>query len=339
MILKDGEGSAAKSTEFHCFEDLDPEDQEEIESSLYSMIHHGPSEYPIVDATDQVEQDPLILKNTANESKSKDKNGIRAQSERKSLNYQLKPSKVEVIEYSKNHSSASTPRLARLKTSQQSESYSITQLMELDLTADSPLKSKQPQKSPKVPSSKKKSLPKTSPSPPKRNPFSEYVVIEKGVPKSSDLKEAEVIDLSDDEEDSRCALIERSAAKPILVKTVPVVTKMSSDAEDSSDSDDKEPSIISRKPSIVVLDTTVDSSSSSSSSYDVLSSDDSDLEVLKPHNQMKLNITGSYESTLIANCSLYGPAPINWEAYCSRKWTPEMVTFYDKDGAGVDLDR
>ena len=117
-----------------------------------------------------------------------------------------------------------------------------------------------------------------------------------------------------------------------LKRTVPVTT-IPSDSNSSSENDDSDDG----DSSIVLLDSTPVGpySSSSSSSYDALSSDDSDLQVLEP--QMKLNISRSLESTLITKCTPMGHFPTDWKAFNSKRWTPEMIEFYDKDGADAEL--
>ena len=328
LILKDGDvNTTHDESGFHCFEDLDPEAREEIEFSLYAMLHHG-GEYTSEDVADKQMEDSQPQLNISNDGTS-DLNGHRKRSKTSKTDSKVKPSTSKSSEPSKVSSSGISPRKMQNKT--KTSSNSIAQMLELDLTADSPLKTKLPPKSPNI-SSKKKLLAKTSSSPLKRNPFSEYVIIEKSVPKSSSIKEAEVIDLSDDEGDSRCALIARSSNKFPLKRTVPVTT-IPSDSNSSSENDDSDDG----DSSIVLLDSTPVGpySSSSSSSYDALSSDDSDLQVLEP--QMKLNISGSLESTLITKCTPMGHFPTDWKAFSSKRWTPEMIEFYDKDGADAEL--
>ena len=57
LILKDGDvNTTHDESGFHCFEDLDPEAREEIEFSLYAMLHHG-GEYTSEDVANKQMED------------------------------------------------------------------------------------------------------------------------------------------------------------------------------------------------------------------------------------------------------------------------------------------
>jgi hypothetical protein len=100
-----------------------------------------------------------------------------------------------------------------------------------------------------------------------------------------------------------------------------VSVTVSSDSNSISENDDSGV----EDSSIVLLDSNPSNPcSSSSSSCDSLSSDDSDLQVLQ-EPQMKLNISGSHESTVIDKCSISGHFPTYWKAFSSKRWTPEMI--------------
>ncbi len=181
-----------------------------------------------------------------------------------------------------------------------------------------------------------------------KNPYSEYLIMEKSSISNKLKNPCEVITLSD-EEDSKYASINKSSKVSAIkrVLQVPVrsdkgkkfpqmsfVASIPSSVEGSESGSsitvlplpDPSPG-----PSCLNLDSSTDSS-------------DSEVEVLKPSKinygkvNIKLNVSQpGIESSLFTSVNPPETA-LNWEKYSSTKWTPEMIKFYDKDGFDRDLD-
>lgn len=160
----------------------------------------------------------------------------------------------------------------------------------------------------------------------KYKPFSEYITIEHSTDASSNScrkasKTSTIIDISDDDEDSKYKSFSKIASKRNHLKN-PTKKVCNSDGS-SSESDD----------SIMV----VDASNSSDS--------ESEIKVIESsvnNSPLKLNISGTIKPDLrnlvpVTDENNLAISP-QWQKYSCSKWTQEMIDFYDKDGEGRDLE-
>ncbi len=315
-------GGMLGNVDYCNIEDLDPETLEDVEVALYGMLHHASCEdYTVIpEANSGNPHQNHALSPTLSELKSSTRN----------LLEELTPITVNNICKVEPVSSCST------KPNEDGErlNKNLKEIKSL-----SPKKSHSPSKtiSNKNDSKKQLSL--------KKNPYSQYLVIEgNSTPSSLKGTSCEVITLSD-EEDSKYASINKSTflrstkSKEGGFKKVSSTSHLSSSANSTLDGSESD-------SSVVLLDSL---NRTSSPSYDtsLLSSDssDSDIEFLESSRlsytnvNLKLNVsqTDNIDSSLMA-CINPSGSQFNWEKYCSTKWTPDMIQFYDKSDKGPDLD-
>lgn len=285
------------------YEDLDPETLEDIEVSLYGMLHHAANE------DDHHVSNTSVLPSGSNEDN------------------EASPSPSPAVEkptVKEQTSNEATPSSSKQKGTNGRRS-----------------------KTPKTPKRTPQSATR-----PRRNPFTEYLVVER----SDSNRESEVITLSDEEEDSRYETINKTSSKKTPKaanpRSVPPITSASSPVEQSDSSDED-------NDSIVILDHLPESPSSSeeqgtlslSDSETDSDSSDSDVEVIGSSNTplivdpvLRLNVNGSQQSNndlALRRAGIPNRNNLNKEldrlGSCS-KWTPEMVEFYARGEAHVDLD-
>jgi len=163
----------------------------------------------------------------------------------------------------------------------------------------------------------------------KCNPFGEYIVIEHctGTNSSNSCpttsKKSEVIELSDDDEDSKYRSITKNVNKRVLPKKS---ARVVCEVEDSSDSDG----------SVMLVNKPYFSDSDSESELEVIESTVND-------DSFKLNISGCIEpesrSKFPDSDGNHPTVSSVWQNYSCEKWTQEMIEFYDKDGENRDLEK
>jgi len=277
------------------FDELDAEDLEDIEVSLYGMLHHAPSDETFNSTQLDVTDD------------NKDQNSV------------------------------------RLQTAVTSDTTPPSEPANKHLTHKTLTKQlKKASKSPKKDSKHLKNRP-TSITGPRKNPYSEYLIVEKS---DHSRRVSEVITLSD-EEDSRYQSIAKSSTTFSSKKRVisPLANLPTPDESDSDDSivilDENEPTkFTTLKPQIEHLVSQSSDSSSSSSSEDseVELVDSSDSSSAIDTSGIQLNVSGTSASSNLADIVRNGSQTFNWKSYSSSKWTPEMIEFYNRGGDGEDLD-
>lgn len=302
---------------------MDPETLEDVEVALYGMLHHASCEedYTVIpEANSDSPHQNHSLSPTLPELKSSTRNLLEQPTPTTIDNI----CKIEPVSSGSFKSNEDGKRLK--KKSKETKS-------------SSPKKFLSPRKTISNKNDSKKQLRL------KKNPYSQYLIIE-GNNAPSSLKETscEVITLSD-EEDSKYACINKSTSLRSTkikdggfnkVSSTSHVSSSSNSTLDGSESDS----------SVVLLDSP-EGTSSPNVDTSSLSSDssDSDIEFLESSRlsytnvNLKLNVsqTDNIDSQLMT-CINPSGSKFNWEKYCSAKWTPDMIQFYDKSDKGPDLD-
>lgn len=296
------------------FDDLDAETQEDIEVRLYGMIHHATNDELYSEKNNVISTVPTSDKTGSSETSSKQ---------------------------NCNEPETSTP----LMKSHYNECFNNNQensMKFIDQQSNSKEKMKASNQSPfKTTSTIKKSKsPEQELSPSQlltRNPFKEYLVVEESnksridVKRKREIKDSDVITISDDE-DSRYISINKLAKAKEDVERNTKVTPDTSESEEESETDD----------SIIFVDTKPEDSDT----FSLTSSESSDSEIeiisnsrkfINTSSELKLNTSQTLMGSSIPT-TIHAPEVEEWQRFCSKKWTPEMITYYSSAAAKVDLE-
>ena len=287
--------------------EVDDETLEDIEISLYGMLHHAANEEIFLSTSEPTDNPiesstiPTILLEAKDikEFTELPRNGC------ESPLYPSNPTNTKSYEESALIPSSPSPKST---TNRRKAPFSAVNLERNRVGT-----SKSPQK---------------RPSSGKCNSFSEYVVIEHCADSSSSRsrqkpsKTPEIIEISDDE-DSKYRSISKIASKKVLSKNS---SSEVCEVDDSSDTDS----------SIVVMNATQSSSDSESESEPEV------IESSTNGNSLKLNIRGYIEPESTSQISNsegnHQNMSSHWQKYSCHKWTQEMIEFYDKHGEDQDLE-
>jgi hypothetical protein len=308
------------TSDYCSIDELDSETREDLEVALYGMLHHASNDedhfvnssnnpenvLPLSTVMDQESNNVCATNNSVNDSselpRSEKSKAVKLES--------VTPPKNALNQVSKQ-STQNSEHLKQTKLSCPSKTNTIrnSKISEHKL---------------------------------KKNPYSQYLIIEDGRnSKNLKKKPCEVITLSD-EEDSKYATINKSSKLSVIKRGLSVGSALSdkfpevpcaySPSVEDSESDN----------SVTVLDppprpSCLDLFSSTDSS-------DSEVKILQPSKtnygkvNIKLNIRQPDIESSVMNATNSPETALNWEKYSSTKWTPDMIKFYDKDGFDRDLD-